>query len=272
MQKLFSIGEVAEILDISKPTLRYYEQSGLIQATKDDTNGYRFYTIEQIFTLMDIKFYRQLGIPVKEIARMIHAMDLAQVTEVLHQTLQQVEQQIQRYQEMAEQLARRESLCWEAQENLGIFSVTADTGFPYLVLCPTEDWENAYDPFGQTDYCVYLPAEKWAATFDLRQMLTGYCTESLEDPGPQDTVIPLSNGGPYLTVVIRSDNQGSECQYQRKIRAWLQEHGKSPAGGCIGRYLCSSYETKPPLDYYRIWLPIADTDENGSEARKEYVG
>ncbi len=57
-------------------------------------------------------------------------MDLAQVTEVLHQTLQQVEQQIQRYQEMAEQLARRESLCWEAQENLGIFSLTANTRLP----------------------------------------------------------------------------------------------------------------------------------------------
>lgn len=72
---MYSIGEVAKICNVSRKTLRYYEQLGLL---KPDyvcfENGYRYYTEQTMNSIPVIKYYKQMGFKLQE-------MKLAQNTD-----------------------------------------------------------------------------------------------------------------------------------------------------------------------------------------------
>jgi DNA-binding transcriptional MerR regulator len=71
--KLYSIGQVADILDIPIRTIRYYEKVELVSPYFIDAEtNYRFYSMEEIFQLDLIRCLgRELGMPLKKIREFI---------------------------------------------------------------------------------------------------------------------------------------------------------------------------------------------------------
>ena len=67
MDKLYSIGEVANIFKISTNKVRFYEKKGLIIPKRDDENDYRYYTNNDLIKLQTILMYRELNLPVESI-------------------------------------------------------------------------------------------------------------------------------------------------------------------------------------------------------------
>ena len=66
MKNYFTISEFAKLRDININSLRYYEKLGLLKpAYIDKTNGYRYYSAEQVSLLNKIILCIQLGIPLK---------------------------------------------------------------------------------------------------------------------------------------------------------------------------------------------------------------
>jgi len=61
------VGEVEHIVGLSKKSIRFYEQNGLLTPKRNDTNDYRIYTKEDIEKLKKIKFLRDLGVPIREL-------------------------------------------------------------------------------------------------------------------------------------------------------------------------------------------------------------
>ena len=50
---MLSIGEFSKICKVSTKTLRYYDEIGLINPSKiNQENGYRYYSIEQLETML----------------------------------------------------------------------------------------------------------------------------------------------------------------------------------------------------------------------------
>ena len=65
------INEVEKKLNISSYTLRYYEKMNLIKVKRDE-NGYRHYDEQDIKTLNEIRFLRELEIQIEEKKQIIH--------------------------------------------------------------------------------------------------------------------------------------------------------------------------------------------------------
>lgn len=61
------INEVEHIVGLSKKSIRYYEENGLLAPKRNSTNDYRVYDEEDIVLLKKIKFLRELGVPIKEL-------------------------------------------------------------------------------------------------------------------------------------------------------------------------------------------------------------
>ncbi len=61
------INEVESIVGLSKKSIRYYEENGLLKPKRKEENGYRIYDEEDIKKLKVIKFLRELGVPIKEL-------------------------------------------------------------------------------------------------------------------------------------------------------------------------------------------------------------
>lgn len=89
-KKFFAIGEVAELLNISPATLRYWQKNGIFEVARGG-NGYRKYSIEDLVNIAEISFYRNLGIPVKEMAdfRNFDREDYRKKLEILEVTLRE---------------------------------------------------------------------------------------------------------------------------------------------------------------------------------------
>lgn len=74
--RYYSIGELAELCGISCKTLRYYDTIGLLSpGYKNDDNGYRYYTKQQVFDVYLIKKLQTLGFALKEIQSLIKLED-----------------------------------------------------------------------------------------------------------------------------------------------------------------------------------------------------
>ena len=63
-----SVGEAAKIIGVSVRTLHYYDEIGLLKPSEVSESGYRYYDEENISMLQQILFYRELELPLGEIA------------------------------------------------------------------------------------------------------------------------------------------------------------------------------------------------------------
>lgn len=59
--------------------MRYYDEIGLLKPAYCGENNYRYYEEEQLLMLQQILFYRELGMPLNEIQRIIHSDDFDKV-------------------------------------------------------------------------------------------------------------------------------------------------------------------------------------------------
>lgn len=62
----YSIGDMSRICNVSRKTLRYYEDIGLIAASRQDFNNYRSYSAEALLAIPVIKYYKQMGFTLEE--------------------------------------------------------------------------------------------------------------------------------------------------------------------------------------------------------------
>ena len=51
MPKLYTIGEVSELLNVPKSTIRFWDEQGLIHSLRHEENGYRMFNIDDIFII-----------------------------------------------------------------------------------------------------------------------------------------------------------------------------------------------------------------------------
>lgn len=98
MRKTFTIGEIAKILNVPVSTLRFWEKQGLFHISKCE-NNYRNYTTTDIIQIADIMFYRNLGIPIRDVNDFI-TVPFENYEESLEDVQVQIKEKIQRYEKM----------------------------------------------------------------------------------------------------------------------------------------------------------------------------
>lgn len=72
MEKLYSINDLSKLSGLSKRTLHYYDEIGLLKPDHILDNGYRKYETSSLRRLQEICFYKELDFPLKEILRLLN--------------------------------------------------------------------------------------------------------------------------------------------------------------------------------------------------------
>lgn len=91
-----SIGEFSQMTHLSVRTLRRYHESGLLEPSEvDEWSGYRYYRADQIAAAQTIKRFRELGMPIREIAELLGAEDPADRTALIASHLARVEAELE---------------------------------------------------------------------------------------------------------------------------------------------------------------------------------
>lgn len=70
-EQAFNIQQMAQVTGLSAHTLRYYERAGLMleRIERDEGNGYRSYSQEDVVWIEFLKRLRATGMPIREIHR-----------------------------------------------------------------------------------------------------------------------------------------------------------------------------------------------------------
>ena len=94
MTALLSIGEFATVTHLSVKTLRRYHEDGLLEPDQvDPHSGYRYYSTDQVPTAQVIRRFRDLDMPVREIARLL-AADVDERATLITDHLARLEQRL----------------------------------------------------------------------------------------------------------------------------------------------------------------------------------
>ncbi|WMC92558.1 MerR family transcriptional regulator [Kineothrix sp. MB12-C1] len=67
----YTINKLARLAGVSTRTLRYYDEFGLLSPVRMSSNGYRIYGKKEVDRLQQILFYRELGVSLEEIKRIL---------------------------------------------------------------------------------------------------------------------------------------------------------------------------------------------------------
>lgn len=79
-EKLYSVGELAELSGTTIRTIQYYDKINLLIAKRDENKNLRFYTQTDLVTLQQILFYKKLGVSLKDIKN--YLVDIENVSEI----------------------------------------------------------------------------------------------------------------------------------------------------------------------------------------------
>ena len=90
----YSVSQAARLAGVSVRTLRWYDEIGLLKPSEVTQAGYRFYDDAAMAALQQILFYRELGVPLEQIGRILSAPEHDR-TEALqkHRTLLMMKRQ-----------------------------------------------------------------------------------------------------------------------------------------------------------------------------------
>lgn len=71
----YTVNKLAKMAGVSTRTLRFYDEIGLLSPARVSSNGYRIYGRKEIDRLQQILFYRELGVPLEEIRKIMSSDD-----------------------------------------------------------------------------------------------------------------------------------------------------------------------------------------------------
>ncbi len=83
--KLFQIGAVAERVELSLRTIRFYEEAGIVVPSARSAGGFRLYTDADIDRLIQVKAMKPLGFTLEETRELMELRDRLTAGEPLSQ-------------------------------------------------------------------------------------------------------------------------------------------------------------------------------------------
>ncbi len=97
MGVMYTIKEIADLAGVSRRTLHYYDEIGILTPPHIAENGYRFYNDESLFKLQQILYYREIGLELQKIKKILDDPDFDTIS-ALQTHRQRLERKIERMQ------------------------------------------------------------------------------------------------------------------------------------------------------------------------------
>ena len=206
---MFTVGEFARIAQVSKRTLRYYDEVGLLKPIQiDSASGYRLYSAEQLPQLNRILALKELGLSLDQIRRMLddnistdemQGMLLLKKSEIEQQLLTEM-QRIRKIESRLQSI--RDS---ETQQPLNVIMKETSAQPVMSLRTIIEDFDHAIEIFGQV--------RKTLPTSNTYSVLFCICYSEVKVDENMDMEIGCLIGAKsHLPVVL---NSGLEMSFRK---------------------------------------------------------
>lgn len=170
----FTTGEFAKYFGIKKDTLFYYDRLGLFSPIKIATNGYRYYSSQQIDTFWMIEALKKSGISLKQIQAYLDHAEPKNLLDLLEQQLSQIDHQLVELQQLKNDLLTLQQSTAEGSKALLSCPTITKQKWPILQFSRTftakDTWNDVYSEFCQDiDFSPQTPVGSVISQTDLLQ-------------------------------------------------------------------------------------------------------
>ncbi|PNV62285.1 hypothetical protein C0033_09245 [Clostridium sp. chh4-2] len=122
MKREYRIGEVARLLGVTQDTLRFYEEKEIIKPYKAE-NGYRCYTADDVWLLLDAIYYRKVNFSVHDVKQILYHNNCEAMQNLISQKIEEEKKSIREHQFYLTKLEMSHQSCQNIKDYLDICSV-----------------------------------------------------------------------------------------------------------------------------------------------------
>ncbi|PTL28523.1 MerR family transcriptional regulator [Lachnospiraceae bacterium oral taxon 096] len=254
----YLIGEVSEICNIPKKTLRYYDDIDVIKPeTISKTNSYRYYSLDNMSDIMILKYFKQMGYSLMEVKHILGTHDLEVVSSSLTKKIDELEVERKKLDNKIQAARAWRNLIGEAK----LAAEYNDTSVRIKEV-PVEEYCCLRQEF-QYDYKTSIVNLPWVTKLEMnREEVEGAVIlhfnsfeEKRRRQAQEATILQrgqscachglkkIEFGGKFLSTYHIGDLQEIESSYERMYR-YMEEKGLQIRGDVFERYVVDYWTTQ----------------------------
>lgn len=246
MESYLSIGEVSKFLDIPESTLRFWQEKGIFTVSQGQ-NNYRNYTVKDMISIAEIAFYRNIGIPVKEMKE-FSRLSLSDYDKILGSVGKELEEKLNMFEMMLESVRLKSQHIKDIEQLKNVDYLYGEVPFEQIV---TFDYRERDKLIKYTkNPSLYV---RWMDTNTPERDIRGIITEQA---GKEDTVLWHKTGNKkyavFLIEEIASENYINDIPQKLAI---LQKKHKT--GLLLANFLLSERDGDRRIDYLKAYVELA---------------
>lgn len=123
MYKKYRTGELLEYLGITRDTLRFYEEKGLVKPQKCSDNNYRNYDIMDIYNIMILDFYKKRGMSINQLQDLTKDSSFDDIKSKLQNKKSELEKMIFDLNSMKKRIEDTQIFMDEMMSSLNVFTI-----------------------------------------------------------------------------------------------------------------------------------------------------
>lgn len=267
MKDYYTIGEISKLYNIGRDSLRYYEEIGLLDPLRDE-NGYRLYSMQNIWKLNVIKDLKNLGFSMKMIKKYLDNRTVKSTEEILRNQVDLIEEKIQELEETKKNMTKRlqniedidrcdklntiEVIFYEERKALQLNGrVSRDEEIDFLIKKLQRQYEDKLYLLGNNNIGAVLSMEKIKENIYDRYESVFFLLDSKEN----NYNFILAEGY-YVTLSYRGSYDQSKF-FIAKMLAFIEENGYEILSSPIEIYKIDIHETSNVEEFVtEIQIPV----------------
>ncbi|KMK77913.1 MerR family transcriptional regulator [Alkalihalobacillus pseudalcaliphilus] len=120
---MYTIGQVAKFLNVSRDTLKFYEEKELVKPKQNIENGYRKYNHFDIYDITTVNFYRDMDIEIKKIQELRKSKSVEGILSLLEEKEQDILDEIEYKKLLLKKLQIVKEDCEKINKYLGEYTI-----------------------------------------------------------------------------------------------------------------------------------------------------
>ena len=268
MAREYTIGQAAELLNLSRDALRFYEKKRLVMPKKKE-NGYRYYTEEDIRLLLDLICWRKVQCSIEEIQTMYNEGGPAYMDGFIARKIQEEKRQIQEHQKL---LRKLNVLQYTIKKIAGAVNQYDVCSMPkcYEISQRVESFEQVRELWfavsGQNrglEHCM-LHEESLPAEDDENEKYRYQCYLAMDEFSVKKLKLEeYVKGAPSFSfprcahTIYEADTEQVDREAIEKMKQWAKDQGLDLTGQVHAHYLWNNQKDGRFIkSYIELYMPV----------------
>lgn len=264
----YMIGDVANLMGLSRDTLRYYEKRGILSSEKGN-NGYRYYTDQDVSKLIGILYQRKMDIPLDDMETLwCEDNTLDTLLKITSSRLEEEYQAIRRHEQTIARLQITRSDCENIQHHLNevvmqnfpdAYAIVPHAGMKESV----ELWFQYAKEYSGLDMMYVFDEYTWdrhdcSLSFSYRntQLILLRKLRDLVDYQIPELTTPVTNPVLCVSSYCISKNRMPDASVILPMLEWAQSQGLMVSHQLYTTFAFQGSQNGQQVYYQQIYIPV----------------